>query len=637
MSVKFANASGLRMNQLLSSAKEGILLVAVTDIEKGIVLNQMSSWDDGENEERSIIMIPHNSNTYYLGRIGVQKIVLLVCGMGAVGKNSVMNKVHEAINDLSPKVLIMVGIAFGLDKEKQKIGDVLISQKIIAYENQKITPKTAIPRGEESQSGTILFDRLKNAEDWEFKLPRNRLSKRHFGAILSGEKLFDNKPRIEELKKRYPEAIGGEMEGYGISSVAGFKGISEWIIIKGICDWGYDKQTKNKEVNQRNAMRAAMSLCSYLFSNELLLSRIVRPSKNGIAKKKSRKNKAIKNKTSKKEHFNSYKMFYYRTKINDVKIKDLKTLTGISADKLRRLEKIDTYICGDDIAKFPVCYANERRAIEKALKIRSGGLIINKKDIEVGVYKSYYEKNKGLTPSLRYKKIKKDAKIVVFDFDGTIVDAHALKTTWEKIWLELGYDVKKCKELHERFDRHEFSHQEWCDKTASFFKEKNMSQSVLENVAKSLKIVPGFHNTIKELKNNNVKLFIVSGSICELIMYVLKDTVKDFESIDANRFVFSKDGVLERIIGTEFDFDGKAKRITKISMDYDVPPDEILFIGNSFNDAHVYQSGARTLCVNPTKTNSHNQLYWNDSIDELRDFSEILPFVFPSKERLTVQ
>lgn len=55
-----------------------------------------------------------------------------------------------------------------------------------------------------------------------------------------------------------------------------------------------------------------------------------------------------------------------------------------------------------------------------------------------------------------------------------------------------------------------------------------------------------------------------------------------------------------------------------------IPAKEILFIGNSFNDARVYKSGAHTLCVNPTLKNSHNRKYWHDTIDEIKSFAEIL-------------
>lgn len=609
----FKVVSEKNISDFLKMAKKGILVVAVTDIEKEKLFDEMKPTDGYTD----IVQIPYKNNTYYLGKIGVQNVVALICGMGAVGRDSVMNKVHEAVDILAPKVLIMVGIAFGLDRKKQRIGDVLVSQKIIAYENQKFGKENTIHRGDVTQSGTILYDRLKNANSWKHNISPQISAKRFFGTILSGEKLFDNQQKLEALKAEYPEAIGGEMEGYGLASVASFKGIKEWVVIKGICDWGYDKQGRVKDRNQRKAMDSAMSLCTHILSNKTYLEHITGKQQCGEAKRR----------------FNSYKMFYYRAFKHNISIKQLKNLTGISEYRLKKLEKIDLNIQNEIIDKFPLCSDKERTAIEKALSVKQGGLIISKKDIEVAQYKSYYDKNKGVTPIMQHLNTKKNAKIVVLDFDGTIVDAHALKTTWEKIWLALGYDVNCCKELHARFDRGEFSHQKWCDITAEYFKEKKLSFPLLKELSKDFKILPGFFETIKKLQNEGVKLFIVSGSIREIIVEILQDNANLFESIDANKFVFDKDEILERIIGTEYDFEGKARRVEKISEEYGISTDEILFIGNSFNDAHVYKSGARTLCVNATHTNSHNQLYWHDSIDEMHNFEEILPYVFPNNKK----
>lgn len=55
---------------------------------------------------------------------------------------------------------------------------------------------------------------------------------------------------------------------------------------------------------------------------------------------------------------------------------------------------------------------------------------------------------------------------VVFDFDGTLTKSGKIaKTTWENIWVSLGYDVKVCQNLHKRFDRKEITHEEWCKLT----------------------------------------------------------------------------------------------------------------------------------------------------------------------------
>ena len=56
------------------------------------------------------------------------------------------------------------------------------------------------------------------------------------------------------------------MEAYGIYAQCRLSGISEWIIIKAICDWGYNKQNSEKEKWQRIAADSAVDFCHTAFS-----------------------------------------------------------------------------------------------------------------------------------------------------------------------------------------------------------------------------------------------------------------------------------------------------------------------------------------------------------------------------------
>ena len=80
-----------------------------------------------------------------------------------------------------------------------------------------------------------------------------------FGLVLSGEVLVDKEDFVKELKSNFPEAIGGEMEGTGLQASC-HRDKKEWILIKGICDWGFDK-SENKSANQ---LKAIQNACDYL-------------------------------------------------------------------------------------------------------------------------------------------------------------------------------------------------------------------------------------------------------------------------------------------------------------------------------------------------------------------------------------
>jgi len=223
---------------------------------------------------------------------------------------------------------------------------------------------------------------------------------------------------------------------------------------------------------------------------------------------------------------------------------------------------------------------------------------------------------------------------VVFDFDGTLTMGNTIKTTWESIWIALGYDVQECRDLHTRFDRKEegFDHAKWCKLTEEKFKERKLDITTVLEIAKEIQLIAGFKETIKELKRRKISIYIVSGSILSIIQEVLKDTYNDFKYVMANQFVFSPDGLLTEIVGTKFDFKGKAEYIKKIAADLKISTKDILFVGNDRNDRWVYEAGAETLCINPRYTDVSDPKIWNNCIEECTDLRQIFKFIKPVSE-----
>lgn len=319
---------------------------------------------------------------------------------------------------------------------------------------------------------------------------------------------------------------------------------------------------------------------------------------------------------------NAYKMCFFRNETAKLTIKELAKKAKISERKIKKYEKM-VYTSGK--FEFPECPSIDLLKIEEVLGVNRGGLSISTDDIKNIEYKEYYKQNKGLI-SLSNKCIVKH-NVVVFDFDGTLADANVKRTTWQRLWEKLGYKLSLCSDLHEQFDAKQITHQEWCDKTAEYFIKGGLNINTLVEISKDITLVEGFVETIEQLKNNNVKMYIVSGSVTDVIKSVLGKYTNYFEDISANEFIFDDGGTLKYIKGTEFDFEGKAAYIRRLVDNNEIPPKQILFVGNSFNDAHVYLSGCSTLCVNPQQTNSHNKKYWHYSIDDMKNLTEILSYI----------
>ncbi len=205
-----------------------ILLVTVTETEAKAVLSTFAQAT-GQPWKRQHI----GGKTYYaLGRIAGVEVYMVQSEMGTATPGGALMTVRQAAEDLQPIAAIMVGIAFGMRPDKQKMGDILVSRQLMAYEPGKIKSKQPfIPRGDRVTASTALLDKFRSGcLDWMGAAV-------WFGLILTGEKLVSALEFRQRLLKLEPEAIGGEMEAGGLYVAAQDAGI-DWIMVKAICDWG---------------------------------------------------------------------------------------------------------------------------------------------------------------------------------------------------------------------------------------------------------------------------------------------------------------------------------------------------------------------------------------------------------------
>lgn len=225
----------------------------------------------------------------------------------------------------------------------------------------------------------------------------------------------------------------------------------------------------------------------------------------------------------------------------------------------------------------------------------------------------------------------KSKRVVIFDFDGTLTLPGLEMNSWEIVWKTLGYDVSECEKYHRQFSNKEISHDEWCEITEKYFIDAKCKKSHIKEAASHSVLIGDAKEVISELKSNGILLYVLSGSIKQYIESVLgRELAECFEEIKANRFVFDDQNYLEGIIGTPYDFEGKARFVQKIITEKNLSPDDILYVGNSFNDEFVYTTGVSTLCINPRGTDFYNNKIWHDYIRNLSSLKEILPYVYIS-------
>lgn len=229
-----------------------VLLVTATPIEQKAVLRRMGP----PLGESRLVKVPHGQNTYFVGSLGEASVALVMSRMGPGMRDGSGPTVAEAIDHCRPRAVIAVGISWGMKTTKLKIGDVLVSSRVIPFDSMRRESGGGKSRAAQPEAGGVLLNRFRNETAPRFTRPDGYVCKVYDGPLLSGQSLVDDLEFKAELHQRFHDAIGGEMEGEGVyGSTAKHKG--EWIIVKAVCDWGDGK--KNDDY-QTLAAASAVSL-----------------------------------------------------------------------------------------------------------------------------------------------------------------------------------------------------------------------------------------------------------------------------------------------------------------------------------------------------------------------------------------
>lgn len=90
--------------------------------------------------ELKLLQCIWDSVPYYLGIFGRYPVVVAQSHQGSGGSQGSQSQdtIRTAIEHFKPKAVIQIGIGFGVDRTKQRVGDVMVSQWIQPYEKTKV-------------------------------------------------------------------------------------------------------------------------------------------------------------------------------------------------------------------------------------------------------------------------------------------------------------------------------------------------------------------------------------------------------------------------------------------------------------------------------------------------------------------
>jgi 5'-methylthioadenosine/S-adenosylhomocysteine nucleosidase len=241
-----------------------VLILVVSDVERQAVLESVR-----REVRRDAVKDDSGKRTVYIvGSVAGTEVLLgQAAEQGTASAGAMLVTAEILIEQCRPDYVVLTGICYGLRQEEgQQIGDVVISRRIHNLDHRKLTDDADRPiqrRGINVGCSPGLLDRFQaSVQSW----PGARV---HIGTVLTSNTLMDSHLATADLRDEFPDAIAGEMEATAIHEAASHGLKPDWIMVKGISDWGAGK-TKN---DQQTAAGSAADFVTHVLAGGSLRRR----------------------------------------------------------------------------------------------------------------------------------------------------------------------------------------------------------------------------------------------------------------------------------------------------------------------------------------------------------------------------
>ena len=199
-----------------------IVVLCALKEERNALLKLMKDVKAIKNKKVRVLDTELN-NTFFTGKINDKEVVVSKTGIGEVYATIAT---VLAIQKFKPELIINLGCAGSLN-ENVRVNDVVVAERVAEWRFDALD----WPRGFDSKYTSFSCDQKVIKIMKKLKLD----AKVHYGDIVSANEFIYKKSQLNELKKHYPEALCGEMEGSAIANTCFALGVN-CSIIRSISD-----------------------------------------------------------------------------------------------------------------------------------------------------------------------------------------------------------------------------------------------------------------------------------------------------------------------------------------------------------------------------------------------------------------
>ena len=210
-------------------------------------------------------------------------------------------------------------------------------------------------------------------------------------------------------------------------------------------------------------------------------------------------------------------------------------------------------------------------------------------------------------------------KLVCFDVDGTLIDN--VKFSWQLFHDYFQTDEHRREDARNKFLNGKISYVEWAEHDINLWREANAKKDDFFKAMDSLKLMNGAMETLQELKKNNLKLAVISGSLSVVLEKFIPNYNEIFDDVFLSKIHFDKDGNITKVEATEFDMGKKADALKQIAKREKINLEECVFVGDYLNDMKIMQEAGLGIAFNC----QHSELKKAaDIVIEKKDLREVL-------------
>jgi phosphoserine phosphatase len=185
--------------------------------------------------------------------------------------------------------------------------------------------------------------------------------------------------------------------------------------------------------------------------------------------------------------------------------------------------------------------------------------------------------------------IRRAKRLVVFDVDSTLIQGEVIEMLAARAGCE-----DEVREVTEAAMRGELDFAQSLERRVACL--AGLPESILDEVARTLELMPGARTTIRTLKRLGFRCGVVSGGFTRIIKPLAEDLGLDFYL--ANDLEIVDDKLTGRVTGDIVDRAGKATALRRFAAEFDVPLAQCVAIGDGANDIDMLSTAGLGVAFN---------------------------------------